>query len=308
MVDNGSDDPPTADDVLALGADRFVQTGSNLGYAGGNNMGIQFALEEEADFAWILNNDTVAQRGAMSELVAAAGGSSRTGVLTSNVATRDGTLERDAALRGSSRDAPLDFFGDAHVVECPGCAVEFHAGTAVRGPSLFFRVSALRVATRAGAHPRRNCRGRRARRARRCPRQWLGELVGSPPSHRPRFSVALNWRGRASGATALVEGLGVASRFMKVAFDDARAARLRREHASLEAMGGSRLVPGVSVPIPISLDARESILVLVESVASRQGRGPARSKRSSKRLASWVGPGTDRLPPQLTPRRIGSET
>ncbi|MBU1355262.1 MAG: glycosyltransferase family 2 protein [Candidatus Edwardsbacteria bacterium] len=36
----------------------FIQTGKNLGYAGGNNAGIRLALEHQADYVCLLNNDT----------------------------------------------------------------------------------------------------------------------------------------------------------------------------------------------------------------------------------------------------------
>ena len=37
----------------------FIQTGENLGYTGGNNRGLAWAMEEGADYALILNPDTV---------------------------------------------------------------------------------------------------------------------------------------------------------------------------------------------------------------------------------------------------------
>src|SRR5579863_7944862 len=38
----------------------FVECGRNLGYAGGNNVGIRYATEcTGAEFVWILNNDVV---------------------------------------------------------------------------------------------------------------------------------------------------------------------------------------------------------------------------------------------------------
>src|SRR4051794_36247953 len=40
---------------------RTLQTGSNLGFAGGNNRGIAFAREQGADVIGILNNDTMVQ-------------------------------------------------------------------------------------------------------------------------------------------------------------------------------------------------------------------------------------------------------
>lgn len=37
----------------------LVQTGANLGYAGGNNVGIRFAMNQsDMEYVWVLNNDT----------------------------------------------------------------------------------------------------------------------------------------------------------------------------------------------------------------------------------------------------------
>lgn len=48
----------------------LVQTGRNGGYAFGNNVGIRLALTEPAtDYVWLLNNDTVVDRHALSRLV-----------------------------------------------------------------------------------------------------------------------------------------------------------------------------------------------------------------------------------------------
>ena len=48
----------------------FIQTGSNLGYAGGNNAGIRFAQKySDAKYLWILNNDTVVDPEAMRLMV-----------------------------------------------------------------------------------------------------------------------------------------------------------------------------------------------------------------------------------------------
>ncbi|KKU38275.1 MAG: hypothetical protein UX52_C0008G0016 [Candidatus Amesbacteria bacterium GW2011_GWA1_46_35] len=35
----------------------LIQAGQNLGYAGGNNIGLQYALDQGSDFAWIVNPD-----------------------------------------------------------------------------------------------------------------------------------------------------------------------------------------------------------------------------------------------------------
>ncbi len=48
----------------------FIQTGSNLGYAGGNNAGIRYAQKySDAKYLWILNNDTVVDPEAMRWMV-----------------------------------------------------------------------------------------------------------------------------------------------------------------------------------------------------------------------------------------------
>lgn len=48
----------------------LLQTGDNLGFAGGNNVGIRYALQK-ADFSyiWLLNNDTVVDKNALTQLV-----------------------------------------------------------------------------------------------------------------------------------------------------------------------------------------------------------------------------------------------
>ena len=49
----------------------LIQTGANLGYAGGNNVGLRFALQrDEFSHVWILNNDTVVNRDSLKELMA----------------------------------------------------------------------------------------------------------------------------------------------------------------------------------------------------------------------------------------------
>lgn len=69
LVDNGS----RGDDATVI-ADRFpgvdvLRLESNLGYSGGNNAGIEYALERGADCVWILNNDTVVAADSLGVLV-----------------------------------------------------------------------------------------------------------------------------------------------------------------------------------------------------------------------------------------------
>lgn len=55
----------------ASGAELIiVETGGNLGFAGGNNVGLRWALARGASHAWLLNNDTVVPTDALAEMTA----------------------------------------------------------------------------------------------------------------------------------------------------------------------------------------------------------------------------------------------
>lgn len=72
VVDNASTDGSEAEIRAAHPDAAVLQSGANLGYAGGNNVGIRHALESGADFVWILNNDTTVAPDTLGELVRAA--------------------------------------------------------------------------------------------------------------------------------------------------------------------------------------------------------------------------------------------
>ncbi|MFX3617533.1 MAG: glycosyltransferase family 2 protein [Sporolactobacillus sp.] len=48
---------------------ELMETGKNLGFAGGNNIAIRKALKEKFEFVWLLNNDTVVEPMSLTELV-----------------------------------------------------------------------------------------------------------------------------------------------------------------------------------------------------------------------------------------------
>lgn len=53
------------DDLLIL-----IQTRANLGFAGGNNVALRYVLaKKDADYVWLLNNDTVVESDSLSHLV-----------------------------------------------------------------------------------------------------------------------------------------------------------------------------------------------------------------------------------------------
>lgn len=81
VVDNGSSD----DTVRRIRSDfpqvEVVELRVNLGYAAGNNIGIQRALDIGADYILILNNDTLVAPTMLTELVDVARANSRIGLL-----------------------------------------------------------------------------------------------------------------------------------------------------------------------------------------------------------------------------------
>ncbi len=69
IVDNGSTD----DSVKKLKKEfdkgvHFILHGSNKGFAGGNNLGIKYALELNAEWVFLLNNDTIVDSNFLIEL------------------------------------------------------------------------------------------------------------------------------------------------------------------------------------------------------------------------------------------------
>jgi GT2 family glycosyltransferase/2-polyprenyl-3-methyl-5-hydroxy-6-metoxy-1,4-benzoquinol methylase len=72
VVDNGSTDGSVDAISKQYPGVMLLQTGSNLGYAGGNNVGIKYALGHGADYVLILNNDVVVAPDFLTEFVNAA--------------------------------------------------------------------------------------------------------------------------------------------------------------------------------------------------------------------------------------------
>lgn len=72
VVDNGSTDETIA--VLSKYklpnmSYKFIETGSNLGFAGGNNYGIKYAIKNGADYMVLMNNDLILSKNLLRKLV-----------------------------------------------------------------------------------------------------------------------------------------------------------------------------------------------------------------------------------------------
>jgi len=71
VVDNGSSDGTPAIVRSSFPGVELIETGENLGFAGGNNVGICRAMDGAADAVLLLNNDTTVAPDFLSELVEA---------------------------------------------------------------------------------------------------------------------------------------------------------------------------------------------------------------------------------------------
>ncbi|SFM05353.1 glycosyltransferase family 2 protein [Pelosinus propionicus] len=71
VVDNASSDN-SAFELKKLKDVILINSMENLGFAGGNNIGIDIAIKNGATYIWLLNNDTVAHPESLKELVESA--------------------------------------------------------------------------------------------------------------------------------------------------------------------------------------------------------------------------------------------
>lgn len=89
VVDNGSMDGTPENVRKRFPRYEVHENGRNLGFPGGNNVGIRHALAEGADHVILLNNDTVVDGRFAEELVAAVGRNPSAGMISSLIFFHD---------------------------------------------------------------------------------------------------------------------------------------------------------------------------------------------------------------------------
>jgi GT2 family glycosyltransferase len=110
LVDNGSYDG-TVDTVRAQFPEVTVfQNAENLGFVGGNNVGITHALTAGADYIMLLNNDTIVDRSMLNVLIAG--------------------MESDTSI-GIAGPKML-YFDQPTVIWCAGNSINWRTGDSVR--------------------------------------------------------------------------------------------------------------------------------------------------------------------------------
>lgn len=114
VVDNGSTDGTEEAVRSSFPPVTVIQTGRNLGYAGGNNVGIKLALSQGADYVWLLNNDTVVDTKSLTALI--------------EVAEADPSI----AFVGSK----IYFYEKPNVIWCVGGTIDLAAGARTDHPGI----------------------------------------------------------------------------------------------------------------------------------------------------------------------------
>ncbi len=146
LIDNNS-----GDDSIALVKERFsdprieiLSLPENLGWSGGNNRGIERALEDGADYVFLLNNDTATAPDAIERLVAAAESMPECGALAPKMVLFDtpyllNSIGIECSIIGSSWDIGVGRL-DGPKWSTPRTVL------GVCGGAMFLRAEALRAA------------------------------------------------------------------------------------------------------------------------------------------------------------------
>lgn len=85
VVDNASTDDSISELRHKFSSIMMLQNHENLGFSEGNNVGIKYSLQRNADFIWLLNNDTTVSDGSLELLIKYAGIEKRRHIWSKNI-------------------------------------------------------------------------------------------------------------------------------------------------------------------------------------------------------------------------------
>ena len=80
VIDNASKDDSVTIIRKSFPAVEIIANNENLGFTGGNNVGICNALDNGADYVWLLNNDTIIEPDCLNKLIDMMNSNSRIGI------------------------------------------------------------------------------------------------------------------------------------------------------------------------------------------------------------------------------------
>lgn len=86
VVDNGSEEEfRIHDSGFKIKEIKIIRNEKNLGFSGGNNVGIRYALEHSSDYVVILNNDTQVDKNLIVELLKVAESNKKIGIVSPKI-------------------------------------------------------------------------------------------------------------------------------------------------------------------------------------------------------------------------------
>ena len=82
IVDNASSDNSINIIREAYPQVTLIKNNENLGFTGGNNVAMRYAMAHDADYMWLLNNDTIVERDTVSKIIEVAESSGIIGLVS----------------------------------------------------------------------------------------------------------------------------------------------------------------------------------------------------------------------------------
>jgi GT2 family glycosyltransferase len=145
VVDNGSEDGSVDAVRKAHPAVAVIESAENLGFAGGNNLGIDVALQRAADFILLLNNDTTVAPDLLSVFVRVAHDRPDAGALSGKIYfMNDPQRLWYAGTRWNRSGAAFEHVGQG-VVDGGDCFEQVCETDYACGCAMFLRASAVRA-------------------------------------------------------------------------------------------------------------------------------------------------------------------
>jgi len=85
VIDNGSEEKSVQKIEKKYSDLCIIKNRSNLGFAGGNNVGIKYAIDNDVDYVLLINNDTTVEENFLTELVLVGETDEKKGLLGSKI-------------------------------------------------------------------------------------------------------------------------------------------------------------------------------------------------------------------------------
>jgi GT2 family glycosyltransferase len=140
VVDNASVDGSADQIAERWPAVRLIRSQQNLGFAGGNNIGMRLALEEKFDYVYLLNQDTVVTPHFLDEVITVAEADKKIGAVQSKLLLHD----RPTIINSIGNDIHFLGFAYAGGNGTPDHPLPVGEITYPSGAGVLIRVAALR--------------------------------------------------------------------------------------------------------------------------------------------------------------------